>query len=88
MPAHDDVVVAKATFFYEQDGISELVPKGATVRLGHPMLDGREEKFGPVIVDFDFDLDDEPAGRHVDPGAPVKRGPGRPRKTPVEPVGG
>lgn len=83
MPTHDDVVVAKATFFYEQDGVSELVPRGATVRVGHPMLDGRENMFGPVTVDFDLDLDDEPVGRHVAEDAPVKRGPGRPRKAPV-----
>lgn len=53
MPA--DILVAKASFFYEHDGVSVMVPKGATVRAGHPVLDGRGDMFAPVGVDFDVD---------------------------------
>lgn len=68
----ETIHVAKYTFFHA----GGLVVKGTTVRIGHPLLDdGRDAIFEPIRVDYD--VEDDTTGRHV---APVKRGPGRPRK--------
>ena len=49
------VMVVKQSFVYVEEGIEHFVPKGATVRVGHPLLTGREEYFKPLKVDFEYE---------------------------------
>ena len=60
-----DVVVCVDSFCYRDDeGYEHSITKGTTVQIGHPILRGREQFFGPLQVDHQV----------------VRRGPGRPRK--------
>lgn len=48
--------VARFTFHYDdENGQPRTVAKGALVREGHPMLDGREELFEPLTVDYEHE---------------------------------
>lgn len=79
-----DILVAKASFFYELDGASVMVPKGTTVRVGHPLLDGRGDMFEPITVNYDNAVVRGVEQATAAPGEvrelPKRRGPGRPPK--------
>lgn len=77
-----DVLVAKASFFYEHDGVAVMVPRGAVVRVGHPVLDGRGDMFGPVHVDFDLEEEAAPVEQAASGELPKRRG--RPPKVVVD----
>ena len=48
--------VAKVPFFYRDENGQEVnVAQGAIVRGGHSMLDGREELFDELKVDYDVE---------------------------------
>jgi hypothetical protein len=55
------IFVARASFVCDLDGESVHVPRGATVRDGHPLLEGREDLFGPLTVDFEHHETRKPA---------------------------
>lgn len=52
---------ADAFHFVGEDGTPVLVSKGQIVRVGHPMLEGREHLFAPLTVDFEHEVNS--AGR-------------------------
>lgn len=49
----ESILTAKHSFIFEEDGRTMTVVKGATVRVGHPLLRGREDMFTPLVVDFE-----------------------------------
>ena len=63
MAAASDIYVAAKTAVFEHDGTRVRIVGGqTTVRAGHPLLDGREELFRPLTVDYDTDGDTSTAG--------------------------
>lgn len=50
--------------FVSDDGVPTTVNKGAVVRVGHPVTNGREAYFAPLVVDYDLD-EPKPVGRHA-----------------------
>lgn len=61
-----DIYVANAPFTTVIDGVHYNVVAGATVREGHPLLEGRDELFNPFKVDFETDAEAE-VGKHAAP---------------------
>lgn len=60
-----DILVAKRSAIVMFDGRRVTIRAGRThVRAGHPILDGRQDMFEPIKVEFE--VDDEPK-------APAKR---------------
>lgn len=51
----DQIMVATNSFVFEHKGVTMHVPKGATVRVGHSLLKGREDMFRPLVVDYDIE---------------------------------
>lgn len=51
----DKLFVCKNTFVFEVDGVLEAVRQGAVVRAGHPIMDGREDMFAPIHVDYEVE---------------------------------
>lgn len=50
----ESILAAKQSFvFVDEDGKEGSVRKGATVRVGHPLLRGREDMFEPLVVNFE-----------------------------------
>lgn len=47
----DGIFVCKTPFWMGR----QLVKRGMTVRLGHPLLTGNEHLFKPFVVDFDHE---------------------------------
>lgn len=61
----ESLLQASDTFhFVGPDGIPVVVNKGDIVRIGHPMLSGRESLFAPLVVDFEHDAPTR-VGRHA-----------------------
>lgn len=48
--------VCRNTFVFEEDGITKSVRRGAVVRAGHPIMDGHEDMFSPLVVDYEVAL--------------------------------
>jgi hypothetical protein len=62
MARTDDTILVAHSSFAMANGV--VVHKGTTVRVGHPMLKGREELFSPLVVDYE--VEEQPApGRHA-----------------------
>lgn len=56
-----DILVAKQTAVLVYDGRQITITGGrTTVRAGHPILDGREQMFEPIRIDFDVEQPAEP----------------------------
>lgn len=53
MTRTDDTILVAHTAFAMNDGT--VIHEGTTVRLGHPMLDGKEALFSPLVVDYEVD---------------------------------
>lgn len=49
------IYVALSSFACEESGESYHVNAGSTVREGHPLLAGREDLFGPLAIDFEYE---------------------------------
>lgn len=49
------IMVATSTFLFEHNGVLKHVPQGTTVRVGHPILKGREDLFHPLVVDYEIE---------------------------------
>lgn len=47
------VLVCKRDFWVEIDGTPTFVRVGTTAREGHPIVEGREDCFEPVTVDYE-----------------------------------
>lgn len=64
MARTDDTILVAQTSFALNDG--KVVHRGQTVRMGHPLLKGREDLFVPLEVDFEVDEQTTAAaGRHA-----------------------
>jgi hypothetical protein len=50
--AKDDTILVANQAFFHNGG---YVPKGATVRAGHPILEGRELLFCPIELDYEVE---------------------------------
>lgn len=51
-----EIFVARESFFCNIDGVDYHVQGGSTrVRAGHKLLEGREQLFMPLTVDYDLD---------------------------------
>lgn len=61
----DGIYVAAVGFECRVDDLVVTVKAGTTVREGHPLMDGREAFFHPLVVDYE--LPPEPDGKHVAP---------------------
>ena len=62
MAKSEDILVARETFSAQIDGEVYIVHKGKTrVRVGHPLLNGNEDRFEPVDLGVHFDVDPPPA---------------------------
>lgn len=48
--------VCKSTFVFEEDGLTKSVQRGAIVRAGHPIMDGHEDMFSPLVIDYEVAL--------------------------------
>jgi hypothetical protein len=72
MARTDDTILVAHTAFAMSDG--RVVHRGQTVRVGHPILKGRESMFSPLVVDFEVDDQTSNAGRHA-AGARAKANP-------------
>lgn len=70
MAASNRILVAKHAFVFAQDGKEVSVRKGATVRVGHPILDGNAVHFESLQVDYD--VEDKP--RPLPPAPKVGEG--------------
>lgn len=59
----DTILVAKDSFWHS----GGIVHAGTTVRVGHPLLEGRENLFSPLVVEYDVDEEsaEKPVGRHA-----------------------
>ncbi|USC17034.1 hypothetical protein [Rhodococcus sp. 11-3] len=53
MATDKSIFVVKTPFWYK----GQVIPRGATVRVGHPLLEAGAHLFRPLEVDFD-------CGRH------------------------
>lgn len=47
------IVRAKRTFAYTDEHGTHMIRKGQTVRVGHPVLKGRDRLFEPATVDHE-----------------------------------
>lgn len=48
--------VCRNTFVFEVDGVQKAVQRGAVVRAGHPIMDGHEDMFTPLVIDYEVAL--------------------------------
>lgn len=53
MARTDDTILVANTAFAMGDGT--VVHRGQTARVGHPILNGRERFFSPLVIDFEVD---------------------------------
>lgn len=61
----ESLLQATETFhFVRADGVPIVVNRGAIVRIGHPLINGREALFAPLTVDFEHGEPAKP-GRHA-----------------------
>lgn len=49
-----EIFVCQNSFVYEVDGVPGVVHRGATVHKGHPILEGHEDMFTPLVVDYEW----------------------------------
>lgn len=63
MARTDDTILVAKHSFAMANGL--IVHQGMTVRVGHPILKGRESAFEPLVVDFEVDEQAPNAGRHA-----------------------
>ena len=74
-PEEAEIFVANTSAVFTHQGATyRIVKNQTTARRGAKILDGREHMFKPLVIDFDVPQEQ-------------KRGPGRPRKHPVEEPG-
>lgn len=52
--------VCRNTFVFEVGGVAQSVQRGAVVRAGHPIMDGHEDMFSPIVVDYEVAPEPEP----------------------------
>lgn len=64
-----DLYIGKEPVTFDYEGAPVFIGPTTVVRAGHPIMEGREDLFTPLVVHFE-----------ATPEEPVKRGPGRPRK--------
>lgn len=58
----DTILVVRESFVYAGGRVN----KGQLVRVGHPLITGRESLFVPLVVDYDLDEPvAKPVGRHA-----------------------
>ncbi len=74
------IYTAKVSFSVVMDGMSLFVHEGDTISGSHPIVKGREHLFRPFTPTFEYA--DDTSDYETAGDAPVKRGPGRPRKLP------
>jgi hypothetical protein len=56
-----NIYVATRSFSTVLDGASRVIQKGATVREGHPLLDGRDANFKLLVPTFEHKAPARPA---------------------------
>lgn len=71
--AEPELYIGKEPVTFDYEGVPVFIGPATVVRAGHPIMEGREHLFTPLVVHFE-------AAAAADSDEPVKRGPGRPRK--------
>lgn len=59
--SEDTILKASEAFTTEHDGVERHVRKGETFRVGHPLVEGREELFEPFEIDNEYEEPEEPS---------------------------
>lgn len=67
-----EIFVCKATVIFERGGETVQVQGGATVRAGHPIMEGREDMFTPLVLDYEYEKP-EPTPTVPRPRVPARR---------------